>query len=52
MSPRATLVPFGVLEVSRGKEAVNQPWFLFGHSRETSDFIADGNGGEVVTGDN
>jgi transposase len=42
MSPEATLVPFGVLEVSRGKGAVNQPWFLFGHSRDTSDFIADG----------
>jgi hypothetical protein len=42
MSPEATLVPLGVLEVSRGKTAVNQPWFLFGHSRETSDFIADG----------
>jgi transposase len=41
MSPEGTLVPFGVLEVSRGKEAVNQPWLLFGHSRETSDFIAD-----------
>ena len=42
MSPEATLVPLGVLEASRGKGAVNQPWFLFGHSRETSDFIADG----------
>jgi hypothetical protein len=42
MSAAATLVPFGVLEVSRGPTAVNQPWLLFGHSRETSDFIADG----------
>ena len=42
MSPEATLVPFGVLEVSRGTTAVNQPWLLFGHSRETSDFIGDG----------
>jgi len=41
MSPEVILVPFGVLEVSRGKTAVNQPWFLFGHSRETSDFIAN-----------
>ena len=42
MSPEALLVPFGVLEVSRGTAAVNQPWFLFGQSRQTSDFIADG----------
>lgn len=42
MSPEAVLVPFGVLEVSRGTTAVHQPWLLFGHSRETSDFIADG----------
>jgi hypothetical protein len=42
MAPEATLVPFGILEVSRGQGAVHQPWFLFGHSRETSDFIADG----------
>jgi hypothetical protein len=42
LSPEATLVPFGVLEVSRGKAPVPQPWFLFGHSRATSDFIADG----------
>jgi hypothetical protein len=42
MSAEATLVPLGILEVSRGRAAVNQPWFLFGQSRETSDFIADG----------
>jgi hypothetical protein len=42
MAAEATLVPLGVLEVSRGEGAVNQPWFLFGDSRETSDFIADG----------
>jgi hypothetical protein len=42
MSAEATLVPFGVLEISRGPTALNQPWFLFGQSCETSDFIADG----------
>lgn len=41
MSPEALLVPFGVLELNRGKVAIDQPWFLFGHSKETSDFIAD-----------
>lgn len=42
MAPEATLVPFGALEVSRGAAPVHQPWFLFGHSTQTSDFIADG----------
>jgi hypothetical protein len=36
------MVPFGVLELHRGPVAIHQPWFLFGHSKETSDFIADG----------
>jgi len=35
-------VPFGVLELNRGAVPVHQPWFLFGHSRETSGFLADG----------
>jgi hypothetical protein len=42
MGPEALLVPFGVLELNRGPIAIHQPWFLFGHSKETSDFIADG----------
>jgi hypothetical protein len=42
MSPDALLVPFGVLELNRGSVPIQQPWFLFGHSKETSDFIADG----------
>ncbi|AWM39248.1 hypothetical protein C1280_21175 [Gemmata obscuriglobus] len=42
MAPEAVLVPFGVLELNRGAEPIHQPWFLFGHSRETSDFWADG----------
>ncbi len=42
MSPEALLVPFGLLEMNRGPVAIQQPWFLFGHSKETSDFIADG----------
>jgi hypothetical protein len=41
MSPEALMVPFGLLEMNRGKVAIHQPWFLFGHSKETSDFIAD-----------
>ena len=44
MSPDALLVPFGVLELNRGKAEINQPWFLFGHSGQTSDFVADGLG--------
>ena len=35
-------MPFGVLELNRGAVPVHQPWFLFGHSRETSGFLADG----------
>jgi len=42
MAPEAILVPFGVLELNRGAVPIHQPWFLFGHSRETSDFLADG----------
>jgi hypothetical protein len=42
MGPEAVLVPFGVLELSRGAVPIHQPWFLFGHSRQTSDFLADG----------
>ncbi len=42
MAPNAVLVPLGVLELNRGPVAIQQPWFLFGHSRDTSDFIADG----------
>ena len=42
MSAEAVLVPFGVLELTRGAVPIHQPWFLFGHSRETSDFRADG----------
>jgi transposase len=41
MSPEALMVPFGLLEMNRGNVAIHQPWFLFGHSKETSDFIAD-----------
>jgi transposase len=42
MSPEALLVPFGVLEMNRGPVPIQQPWLLFGRSKETSDFIADG----------
>jgi hypothetical protein len=42
MAPEAILVPFGVLALNRGAVPIHQPWFLFGHSRETSDFLADG----------
>ena len=42
MSPDALLVPLGILEVNRGTEPIHQPMFIFGHSKETSDFIADG----------
>jgi transposase len=41
MSPDATLVPFGVLELNRGNVTIHQLWLLFGHSKQTSDFIAD-----------
>lgn len=39
--PVATLRPFGVLEVARGEQEIQQLWLAFGHSRETSDFILD-----------
>lgn len=42
LSPEAVLVPFGVLELNRGRVEIHQPWILFGHSKQTSDFIADG----------
>ena len=42
MAPETVLVPFGVLELNRGAVPIHQPWFLFGHSRETSDYLADG----------
>lgn len=42
MSPDALLVPLGILELQRGAVAIQQPMFIFGHSKETSDFIADG----------
>ena len=42
MAPEAILVPFGVLELNRGPVAIHQPMFAFGHSKGTSDFVADG----------
>lgn len=42
MGADALLVPFGILEASRGTEEIGQLWLGFGESRETSDFIADG----------
>jgi len=42
MSPETVLVPFGVLEIHRGTVPIHQPLFFFGHSKQTSDFIADG----------
>ena len=41
MRPRAVLVPFGILEQSRGENELHQLWLAFGHSRETSDFVVD-----------
>lgn len=41
MGADALLVPFGILEVSRGLHDIHQLWLGFGESRETSDFIAD-----------
>jgi len=35
------LVPFGILELTRGAQEIHQPWLAFGHSKETSDFLAD-----------
>ncbi len=37
----ALLVPFGILEQTRGDQAIDQPFLIFGQSRETSDFLAD-----------
>ncbi len=42
MGPSEILVPLGILELTRGTTAIDQPWLLFGQSKETSDFIADG----------
>ena len=42
MAPETVLVPLGILELNRGAVPIQQPWFLFGHSRETSDFLIDG----------
>ena len=42
MSSKKSLVPFGILELNRGCIEIDQPWILFGHSKQTSDFIADG----------
>lgn len=42
MAPDAVLVPFGILELNRGTVPIHQPWFLFGHSKEASDFLVDG----------
>ena len=42
MAPGTILVPLGIREFSRGAVPIHQPWFLFGHSRETSDFLVDG----------
>lgn len=38
------MVPFGVLELNRGRTEIHQPWLLFGRSGQTSDLIADGLG--------
>ena len=42
MGSEALLVPLGILEASRGADAIGQLWLGFGASRQTSDFIADG----------
>jgi transposase len=42
MAPQAVLVPLGILELNRGVTAIHQPWLLFGHSKQTADFLADG----------
>ena len=39
--PDTLLVPFGLLELTRGTREIHQPWLAFGHSKETSDFMAD-----------
>jgi transposase len=42
MSAETVLVPLGILELNRGSTAIHRPWLLFGHSKQTSDFLADG----------
>jgi hypothetical protein len=42
MAAETILVPLGILELNRGSAAIDQLWILFGQSKETSDFIADG----------
>lgn len=42
MASKAVLVPFGILELNRGATAIHQPWLLFGHSKQTADFLVDG----------
>lgn len=37
----ALLVPFGILEQSRGGQPIDQPFIVFGQSQESSDFLAD-----------
>lgn len=37
----ALLVPFGILEQSRGEQSIDQPFLVFGQSQESSDFLAD-----------
>ena len=37
----ALLVPFGILEQSRGAQSIDQPFLVFGQSQESSDFLAD-----------
>ncbi len=37
----ALLVPFGILEMGYGHQAIDQLWMGFGESRETSDFIVN-----------
>ena len=39
--PDGLMVPFGILELNRGTHEIHQPWVAFGHSKETSDFMAD-----------
>jgi hypothetical protein len=41
MGAAALLVPFGILEASRGTAPIDQLWLGCGTSRETSDFLAD-----------
>lgn len=42
MAPDAVLVPWGILEQTRGQQALDQPFLIFGHSLDTADFMADG----------